>query len=503
MKKNLFIHIGMPKTGSSAIQAFLAMNTDYLTNNDYAFPWHPGFGQAYQTSAGNAPQLHSWIINGEKNVFEEKLNTVNSNNIILSSEVLFHTVRLEPEKFVNFFSNYNIIVICYIRKIDNLFESCINQLVKNHELIDYDVDQIITDHDYASTLINLEKFIEKEKIVIRRYDKEVFVGGDIYSDFFDILKLKIDKNLIIYPDKNVNPSLNRDAYEFRILLNQIKFNNNDDIKKFKVNGLLAKYSVENKDKVKSIIDSDLKKNILKKYNEREALLNSLFFAKEGYIFDRTIEKEIKYSGLSEEKILEILFFIYKNDEDVFFQILDSLVIANKNIQTLMILDIVKIIIKEILKENIHSKVVEYLTSIFEPELLIMKENFSNTIFYYSDDIQSINPSIDFSFEIVSKGNDPYFSIQPIDVKNATLFYFHAYIDAPCETTFQLHYQTINEHFFGNKKFLLRRLKKGRNEIGILLDVKNFNGVLRVDPGTHTGVYKINHISVFSNSTHKR
>jgi hypothetical protein len=227
--KKLYIHVGMPKTGSSAIQAFLALNFEFLAKNNMVYPWHPGFGQAFQTSSGNAHQLHDLIINSNYDHFSNLMNDVKYEKVILSSEFLFHTIRLAPEKFAKFFEAYDIHVICYIRRIDDFLESCINQLIKNHGMIDYsNFDSIIDDHDYATTLIKLEKYIPIEKIIIRIYDVSNFTGGTIYSDFSSCLNLDINDDILVYPDKQVNPSLNRNAFEFRRILNSLaELNSNE------------------------------------------------------------------------------------------------------------------------------------------------------------------------------------------------------------------------------------------------------------------------------------
>jgi len=282
-KKMLYVHIGMPKTGSSAIQALFACNADVLSKYNYVFPWHPGFGQSFQTSAGNATKLHHWVINNQIEDFENAINQLTEKNIILSSEVLFHTARLHPEIFSKMIENFDFKIICYIRKIDDLIDSCVNQLVKNHNFTSYEnLISIVDDHDYASTLINLTQFISKDKISIRLYDRESFTNNSIYEDILEAVELDCVTNMseMIEPDKVINPSLSPEAFELRMLLNKLSIDETNGQEKYHFNGILAKYSVENKKDKFSILSFHEREKVFEYFKLKEIDLNKLFFNKD-------------------------------------------------------------------------------------------------------------------------------------------------------------------------------------------------------------------------------
>ncbi|MFK8011371.1 MAG: hypothetical protein AB8B80_04985 [Marinicellaceae bacterium] len=326
--QQLYIHIGMPKTGSSAIQAFLALNEEYLKNNDCAYPNHQGFLQAFQTSAGNARELDVWIKNHNTKIFNRFLTKIRTKKVILSSELLYSKLRDCPEKFASFFANYNIKIICYIRDMGDLAESCSNQLIKNHNVVDYtNFENNIKGFNYYECLIRATQHINIDKIIVKKYEKNGFYQGNIYADFMQILDLELDDS-VNYPEKFVNPSLCRDALEFRMIFNKSLYDKKDVKLKYALNSVLAKYSVEkykdshSKEKF-LLINPNMRSVIKEKYQKIENKFLSLFFPNtDSQLFQKKPIKYKKYNGLSIEKISEIFRFIKTHDNTLYASLLD-------------------------------------------------------------------------------------------------------------------------------------------------------------------------------------
>jgi hypothetical protein len=319
-KQVIYIHIGMPKTGSSAIQAFLALNQKFLVDNDFCYPNHEGFQQAFQTSSGNVAEMYNWIKSGNAQALEDILLAASHKNIVLSSEILFVALKAHPEKFADYFNTKNIKIICYIREFSDLIESCVNQHVKNHYLVNYNnIDNIVNSVDYFQGLLGAIKCIPAEKFIIRRYGKNYFSKGTIYHDFLETLGLSMPEE-INYPQKNVNPSLNRDALEFKILFNYPQFGVDDIKLKYQFNGVLLKYSVENPQSEKQTLISTHKNQEIKaRVLAKESLFKSTFFPKlkEPMFIDQPIQDYSSYQQLSQNKIENILVFINNNDRILF------------------------------------------------------------------------------------------------------------------------------------------------------------------------------------------
>ena len=507
--KKLLIHIGMPKTGSSAIQAFLFLNRDRLARAGYAYPWQTGFEQAFQTASGNAAQLHEMIVDRRNNEFKRQIEAISSPNIIISSENLFHTSRLFPDRFASFFHDYDFQVICYIRRIDDLLESCVNQLIKNHDLVDYsDYEHILSDHNYASTLMGLADHIPESQIIVRRYDKASFIGGDIYSDFCDAAGLPMPDTDVEYPNKNVNPSLNWEAAEFRRMLNHIGVDTQKNALKYNINGILAHYSVNSGGSSRPILGRQIRQDIRNTFATDEANLAARFFESGQPIFptqDSSQAESVPPEILSTQKLANILQYIYEANRNCFFTIVDHVALAS--------IDKVSLSIRSCLAAEIFPNIVasegeqiismpelrSRILAILPPVKIILADNFASALFERSEDISEILFDPDGGFRVTSQGTDPYFSLPPIATEAQSLFYLVIEIKPPCETILQVFFQTKEEAFFHHDRSISRTLRPGWNSIHVLLADGDFNGRLRIDPGIHAGDYKINSISIFSNA----
>ncbi|MCF6288938.1 MAG: hypothetical protein L3J53_06870 [Proteobacteria bacterium] len=332
--QQLYIHIGMPKTGSSAIQAFLSLNKRYLKKHGFSYPNNPGFNQAFQTSSGNAVDVFTWIKNNNTDIFKKYLKKANARHVILSSEILYGALKENPEKFANYFSKYNYKIICYIRDYGDLMESCVNQQIKNQNLVDYiNINKIDAAFNYYNCLIKAINYIDPDRIIVKKYGRKYFYKGDIYTDFMNIFGLDLDKN-IVSPIKIVNPSLNRDALEFRILLNKSLFAQKDVKLKYAINGLLASYSVACDSDFGNnyhLLSPKLRESLSLKYSKLEKQINKIFFHQENSrIFDSTSLQYKAYNGLSTGSITKILSFVKQNNLQLYDKLIAFVVDEMKN-----------------------------------------------------------------------------------------------------------------------------------------------------------------------------
>jgi hypothetical protein len=322
-QQKIYIHIGMPKTGSSAIQALLALNPRYLHKFGFAYPNHTGFKQAFQTSAGNVAEMAKWIEKGQVHKLGQLLRRTAANHVILSSEILFVALKKHPQKFAQFFAGTDYKIICYIREKGDLLESILNQQIKNHCWVNYaDISKLVEKFNYYECLLKATEFIEPERITVRKYGQQYFYKGSIYADFMHVLGLKIDPSLN-YPEKVVNPSLNRDCLELRVLLNKGKFAVKNIDLKYRLNGLLAQYSVQKYNlghyrNEYPLLTATQRVAINKNNAEIESRFKQQFFQGDAAsLFELSERKSMLYVGLCNETIADILSFIKTNDPDLF------------------------------------------------------------------------------------------------------------------------------------------------------------------------------------------
>lgn len=485
--KKLYIHIGMPKTGSSAIQAFFALNPEILHKNNYSFPWHPGFGQAFQTSAGNATNLHHWILEGRFSEFENAINQIPEDNVILSSEVLFHTARLYPEKLSKALESFDFKIICYVRKIDDLVNSCVNQLVKNHNFKSYnDFKVLIDDHDYSTTILKLTEFIDVSKIDLRVYDRDSFKNSSIYSDILYAVDLnkKVTESAFTQPEKIVNPSLAPAAFELRRLLNLVDFDEYNSPEKYEINGFLAEYSVEHSTNTNfSILSRSDRGDITALYNNR---MNKLYA-----IFPKVSFKEkasqSQYS-VNDDELVNVLHFLSLKNYSYYTKLLEILENFNESDSGVQRLQKIASLLL------IHAPVAIYerfSPVLFKPKFVVLPHNFSRLTHSYSKDLALGELAV--SQKLISTGGDPYFSLKTISIDNFNDVLIQVSLSSSVESTAQLHYQTLEEPFFGNNKFNLHKVIEGYNVITFRLGANNLNGQFRLDPIMKKGELEIHSI----------
>ncbi|MBL4773155.1 MAG: hypothetical protein JKX98_06020 [Alcanivoracaceae bacterium] len=264
--------------------------------------------------------MAKWIENENNFAINALLSkAADTKNIILSSEILFLALKNYPEKFARFLQGRDYKIICYIREFADLIESCLNQQIKNHYRVDYsNIDNVAASFDYYSCLLKAGNYINDDRFIVKKYASEFFYKGNIYADFMHTLGLELDDS-VIYPEKVVNPSLNREALEFRIILNKSFFAKENVDLKYRLNGILAKYSVENHEdsnlkKRYQLLSPMLKDSITLKYAKKESELIAKYFIDSGNsLFNKKQVKYIQYDGLSTEVLSKLLSFIKHHD----------------------------------------------------------------------------------------------------------------------------------------------------------------------------------------------
>lgn len=121
---NLILHIGSGKTGSSALQTFLALNSNLLSSYDIYYPEHSSFLNAKKgfISSGNisiSKNKSRW----EKYI-DKKAVDISYNSLLFSSEALLKAILSDPNKILYLNKKYTLTLVMYIRNpLDHLFSS--------------------------------------------------------------------------------------------------------------------------------------------------------------------------------------------------------------------------------------------------------------------------------------------------------------------------------------------------------------------------------------------
>lgn len=341
--KQLILHIGSPKTGSSSIQLSLNMSKKLLLKNSFIY---------YTKKIPHSPWLEPLNSNFffqdadfEENItnFTKHLNSFKTDsNIIISSEVLWNKNESELEFFFNNLSNEikkNIKIIAYIRRQDYFAISGFNeiskrindtqnislssnQLEKNYRMINEDnpfdinnsfvspYNELTVNEDfyYYKKISAFLKYVDKENFFIRIFDRKFLKNQDVVDDFYHLIG--IDKG---YFKGNINTSFNEDERTIlKFLIKRsydMKFNIPEHTRQFIITFSKTKNIIGNSQKIQTRKDAKSFYSLFRKDNKK---LNELIKVNDKpYIFDESFNKYPEVVEEYNSKISRSLFLINK------------------------------------------------------------------------------------------------------------------------------------------------------------------------------------------------
>lgn len=242
--KTLYVHIGSPKTASTALQFFCVDNSEVLNQKGYCYPLFP---QTYP----DASRIRAYFLivklknkfgkrskKWEEDVFQEGMAVIhksfeNYDNVIISDERIWRSMDIERkdlwEKLMKEAKKggFQIRVIAYVRRQDKFLISLWNQQIK---IIKVDLAKCTIEEwmnrvnlrarlEYADKLDRIADIVGKENVIVRRFDgTDNFEGGSIYSDFLSAVGLALTEEYEIKQEV-VNIGLYGNTQEIKRVIN--------------------------------------------------------------------------------------------------------------------------------------------------------------------------------------------------------------------------------------------------------------------------------------------
>lgn len=225
--KRLFIHAGMPKCGTSALQVFLAKNPDLLTANGIDYPRLSDLSKAEsgEITSGNAgplarsmyPAKHPGRIGDKDKLFEDLLAAIKDSrceNILISSELFMMDPLAELTRFKSRleFSDIRVTYTYYVRRQDQSILSAYMQRVKRHGYSSYPVEHVKKVYrkanllNYHSTAKKFEGIFGPGNVVPLCYEDSKHHQNGIVGHFLSRIFSKEPEGITIPDIVNVSPS---------------------------------------------------------------------------------------------------------------------------------------------------------------------------------------------------------------------------------------------------------------------------------------------------------
>ncbi len=316
--KQLFLHIGLYKTGSTTLQAFFQKNRNTLRNYGYLYPL-----------TGSSSRFHghhnlAWLLRKTKNAdptlgtwqeLHKEIETANLDKIVISSE----NFDSNNSKYINSLKSelksYEVKIIVYVRRQDLRLESLYNQEIKQG-LYSGDVFSFLSQKregsDYYKRLEPWKQIFGIDNLIVRPLEKTQI--PNICHDLLKIIGITDFNNFSEI--KNQNIKLGRKVLEVLKLVNKIYENNPQ--KREKYSKVIANFTKEYWSDYRSyrLLSYSDSLKILEWYKQSNIDLAKEYLARQdGVLFYEELKpyenNNFTIEDLSKEELLTLILTVLK------------------------------------------------------------------------------------------------------------------------------------------------------------------------------------------------
>ena len=326
---NLYIHIGLHKTGTTAIQTLLYFNRKLFLNKGIYYP------EVHESAKAPLQQryLITLIRQNKKAEFIDffKQSASKVSNVVISSECF-----LEEESFIKWFEALklifdNIKVIVYVRRQDEWVESVYKFYIRYHgSRVNIKFNEWVNGFLNNKTIwyynLHWNELIKNwagafrdENIIVKLYDRDKFYMGSLYNDFIRILEIDDIEGFPHSHDDKINSSIkNRNEVEFYRISNHY-------FRREEQSALISRVNQYFEHDTYSMLSPDNRQRIMKHVQESNEEIGKIYFNGNKNIFRELNFEEYKdwkpYKGLSEQFINKILEHLTDHKYDKFSEYL--------------------------------------------------------------------------------------------------------------------------------------------------------------------------------------
>ena len=278
MKKTIYFHIGLGKTGTTSIQKFLNINYEELYKRSILYPQTGLINNGHHDLATLGEDNFSL---NTKELYAKLLIEIDKSScskVIISSENFTYMKEKYIEDIYDTFKDHNIYIVVYVREQVKLIESTYLEWLKTGKDYNGNIEDFSNLHQNAfDFMIRVEKWVKifgKKSILARLFHKNV-INNDITIDFQNFLNLGSKlKTLERFENESLLPDFANLVYE----IEKQNINKEDRLKL--ITELLYLSGKLKKCSQKKLISVKLKDKILKRYENSNAEFANLFLNKE-------------------------------------------------------------------------------------------------------------------------------------------------------------------------------------------------------------------------------
>lgn len=194
--KKLFIHIGHFKSGTSSIQNFLWDNRGALNSAGFKYI---ETGITRDRSLG-VRHYRLWRYIESENclwpgVIDEMKNS-EKNNFIISHEGLIKLTTAKVEYLKNLLSEFDVTIICYLRRQDLFIQSLYAEYIQNHG-VDSCFETFLNQYGelcaYKILMTRWMKAFSKDKMIVKNFDKIIVESPCLEKNFCQSINLSLQE----------------------------------------------------------------------------------------------------------------------------------------------------------------------------------------------------------------------------------------------------------------------------------------------------------------------
>lgn len=213
--RQFYLHIGVHKTGTTALQKFLHDNQKQLDKQG-VHRLQTGVPADNKHSWGNHELAWTLRDQDEKGLWQDAAEEAAPYQAVLASSEDLSSIKI-AKRYIPIrraMSNFAIRPICYLRRQDQLLESTYNFHVKSlgetGTIMEFS-ERIMKRLEFDKVLGCLGNTFGDETVILRIYAPD-HLKGDIFEDFADAIGIT-ETDKLEKPEKTLNPGLTREGLD--------------------------------------------------------------------------------------------------------------------------------------------------------------------------------------------------------------------------------------------------------------------------------------------------